>query len=69
MKELLQLQAATLQARAKTGDDHIGTRVKAGLVDVVRAVPSDNGAYEVTVLCAGLTPAQAVAHLNGMGSE
>ncbi len=68
MDTLLQLQAATLEARTKTGDENIGTRVAKGLVDVVRAVPpaSGSGAYAITVLCAGLTPAQAVEFLGAM---
>jgi hypothetical protein len=65
---MFQLQAATLKARAATGDKHIGTQVTKGLVDVVRAVPpaTGRGAYTVTVLRGGLTPAQAVAHLEAM---
>lgn len=68
MNTLLQLQFATRVARANTGDSHIGTQVARGLVDVVRAVPpaSGRGRYTVTVLQAGLTPAQAVAHLEAM---
>ena len=63
-----QLHAATTKARAMTGDRHIGAQVARGLVDVVRAVPpaSGRGRYTVTVLRAGLTPAQAVAHLEAM---
>jgi hypothetical protein len=68
MNTLIQLQAATLAARAKTGDSNIGTQVARGLVDVVRAVPpaSGRGLYAVTVLHAGLTPAAAVAALGAM---
>ena len=65
---LFQLQEATEKARAATGDKHIGTQVSRGLVDVVRAVPpaAGSGRYAVTVLRSGLTPAQAVAHLESM---
>lgn len=68
MNTLLQLQAATLAARAKTGDSHIGTQAAKGLVDVVRATPpaSGKGRYEVTVLRGGMTPAQAVSYLEAM---
>lgn len=68
MNMLFRLQAATLKARSATGDKNIGTRVRSGRVDVVRAVPpaSGEGAYAVTVLRSDLTPAQAVAHLEGM---
>jgi len=62
------LRSATLAARAKTGDSHIGTQVAKGMIDVVRAVPpaGGRGRYKVTVLRAGLTPAQAVAYLEAM---
>ena len=42
--------------------------VDKGRIDVVRAVPptSGRGRYTVTVLAAELTPADAVAYLNGM---
>ena len=65
---MFQLQAATLAARAKTGDKHIGTQVARGRIDVVRAVPpaSGRGRYTVTVLAASLTPADAVAYLSRM---
>jgi len=68
MNTLLQLQAATGDARARTGDRHIATQVNAGLFDVVRAVPpaSGKGKYAVTVLRAGLTPEQAVEFLGAM---
>lgn len=68
MQTVRQVQAATIAARAKTGDQHIGTQVKQGRFDVVRAVPpaSGRGSYTVTVLAASLTPADAVAYLNGM---
>lgn len=68
MNTLFALQAATLKARAATGDKHIGTQIARGLVDVVRAAPpaSKRGAYVVTVLQGGLTPAQAVACLEAM---
>ena len=62
------LRSATLAARAKTGDSHISTQVAKGLVDVVRAVPptGGRGRYAVTVLRAGMTPAQAIAYLEAM---
>ena len=65
---MFQLQAATLAARAKTGDKHIGTQVAQGRIDVVRAVPpaSGRGRYTVTVLAGGLSLADAVAYLGRM---
>ena len=66
MQTVRQVQAATVAARAKTGDQHIGTQVENGRFDVVRAVPSGRGRYAVTVLAASLTPADAVAYLSRM---
>jgi hypothetical protein len=68
MNTLIQLQKATLEARARTGDKHIATQAEAGLIDVVRSVPpaSGKGKYAVTVLSAGLTAVQAVAYLGAM---
>lgn len=68
MAALFALQAATLAARQRTGDKHIGTQVKQGRFDVVRAMPpaSGRGRYTVTVLAASLAPADAVAYLERM---
>lgn len=68
MQTLIKLQQATLAARARTGDKHIATQVKAGLFDVVRAVPpeSGKGKHAVTVLRSGLTAQQAAAYLEGV---
>lgn len=68
MQAPLQLQAAILAARTQTGDRRIGVQVENGFVDVVCATPfsGKRGAYTVTVLRASLTPAQAVAFLQGM---
>lgn len=68
MNTLAQLRAAVLFARTRTGDQHIGTQAHAGLVDVVRAVPPENGRgrYTVTVLRADLTAAEAVDFLDDM---
>lgn len=68
MNTLLQLKAAVDAARARTGDQHIGTQVGKGGIDVVRAVPpaSGRGKYDVTVLRAGLTLDQALDFLKAM---
>lgn len=65
---MMNLQSATLAARTRTGDKHIGTDVSKGVVDVIRAVPpaSGRGFYTKTILKAGLTPAQAVDFLGSM---
>ena len=65
MNALFQLQAATIAARNRTGNPHIGTQVAGGLVDVVIAVPpkAGKGRYTVTVLHPRLDAASAVAAL------
>jgi hypothetical protein len=68
MATLHTIREATLAARARTGDQNIGTQVARGLVDVVRAVPpaSGRGRYTVTILRASATPKQAVEFLGAM---
>jgi len=60
MNTLLQLRNATLAARQRTGDDHIGTRVEAGRVQVVRAVPAARGRFDVTPITGWLTAQEAL---------
>ncbi len=59
MNTLLQLRNATLAARQRTGDQHIGTRVEAGKVQVVRAVPAGRE-FDVTPLTGWLTAQEAL---------
>lgn len=68
MNTLLRLQQATVAARSKTGDKHLGTQVSRGRFDVVRAVPpaAGRGRYTVTVLRASLTADEAIAALEAM---
>lgn len=68
MQNLIALMAAVNEARARTGDKHIGTQAHSGLVDVVRAVPpeSGKGRYTVTVLRADLTAAEAIDFLGSL---
>lgn len=68
MNTFARLQQATVAARARTGDKHIGTQVAAGRVDVVRAVPpaSGRGRYAVTVLRGGMTAEEAIAYMGAM---
>lgn len=55
------LITATLSARKR--DPHIGTRVKAGMFTIVRAVPRKGRAYDVTPLAGPMTGWQAVEAL------
>lgn len=49
MMELIkQIQAATLAARARTGDNSIGTHVKQGKTQIVRVTYDDKGKSTVT---------------------
>jgi hypothetical protein len=62
------IQHATIAARARTGDQFIGTSIQRGRYNIVRAVPpaSGRGFYSVTTLKPGLTPEEAVAFLDAM---
>ena len=60
MNALFKLQSATLAARQRTGDKHIGTRVNAGRVQIVRAVPGKRGVFDVTPLTGWLTTEEAL---------
>lgn len=60
MNALFQLQQATLAARQRTGDKHIGTRIEAGRVQVVRAVPTTRGRFDVLPLSGWMTAQEAV---------
>jgi hypothetical protein len=68
MNTLALLQTATLNARARTGDQRISTQVAKGRFDVVRAEPpaSGRGRYTITVLAASLPLADAIAFLDAM---
>lgn len=55
------LRDATASARG--ADIHIGTRAQAGLVQVVRAVPTAEGRFDVTPLSDWMHAEQAVAAL------
>lgn len=63
-KTLAKLQAATLAARARTGDATIGTEVSGGLVRVVRVTYSAAGKSTVTPLTAPMSADAACAALD-----
>lgn len=69
LREVEQLRAATLDARARTGDDTIGTSSANGRYNVVRVLPRGESGTKVEYLVRGLTLADAVAYLNAMGAE
>ena len=62
------LRDATLSARIRTGDVHLGTRVDSGRVDIVRAVPTTRGRYRVTVLQCCPNVDSAVSALATLGA-
>ena len=64
MRELQQIQAATNAARLRTGNPHVGTRIKAGRCQVVHAEQSaQSGRFDVVALSDYLSLADAVAFL------
>ena len=62
------LQAATLNARVRTGDNRIGTNVSKGLFNVVTVeyIKKPKRFTKVETLSANLTADEAVAYLDGM---
>lgn len=60
MDLLAQIQAATLSARAATGDSAISTRADAGKLQIVRAVPLPGGEYDIRPVTGWLAPMAAV---------
>lgn len=68
MITISQLQAATLAARARTGDATIGTQIKAGRLQVVRVTypAGKRGRSVVTPASDWLTAAECIARLEAM---
>jgi hypothetical protein len=62
------LQAATVAARKRTGDDAISTNVEAGKVEVCRVTYPDGVESAVEPIASGLTVDAAVAVLDGLGA-
>jgi len=63
------LQAPTLAARQRTGDNRIGTQANKGRIDVVLVTPAKGGRCTVTVLHPRVTVEAAIAALNAMGAD
>ena len=64
----LDLRAAAVAARERTGNPNIGTRVDAGRVQLITAAYDERGAATVTPLSDWLTPAEAVVALEQLGT-
>lgn len=66
MKDLLALQSATLAARARTGDQSIGTNAEQGQIRVVRVTSDTTGNWTVSDLSDPLPATKAVEFLNAL---
>lgn len=68
MNSFTDLQAATLNARVRTGDQRIGTSVRQGLFSVVTVeyITKPKRFTKVEVLAADLSVNDAITYLNGM---
>ena len=66
MSNLMELRAATIAAIKRTADQHIATQVKAGKIQVVRAVPKKNGLFTVTPVSDYLPIQDAIKFLGEM---
>lgn len=66
MQELLNLQAATLAARTRTGDKSISTSAKSGFIRVVRVVYNAKGTSTVTPMSSDLSAVKAIEFLNAL---
>lgn len=68
MSDILKIRQATIQAIERTGDQYIGTQVKAGRLQVVRAVPVKGGRYDIQQLTDYLPIGDAIKFLDDMGA-
>lgn len=68
MSDILKIRQATIQAIERTGDQYIGTQVKAGRLQVVRAVPVKGGRYDIQPLTDYLPIGDAIKFLDDMGA-
>lgn len=60
------IQTATLNARQRTGDKSIGTRVKKGKFQVVRVEYARNGKSTVTEVSGWLAGSELIPALNAL---
>ena len=68
MSNLLEIRQATIRAIDRTGDQYIGMQVKAGRLQVVRAVPVKGGRYDIQPLTDYLPIVDAIKFLDDMGT-
>ena len=60
MADILKIRQATIRAIDRTGDQYIGMQVKAGRLQVVRAVPVKGGRYDIAEVSGGRRPSAAL---------
>ena len=68
MVDILKIRQATIRAMDRTGDQYIGMQVKAGRLQVVRAVPVKGGRYDIQPLTDYLPIVDAIKFLDDMGA-
>lgn len=68
MADILKIRQATIRAIDRTGDQYIGMQVKAGRLQVVRAVPVKGGRYDIQPLTDYLPIVDAIKFLDDMGA-
>ena len=66
MADILKLRQAMIRAIDRTGDQYIGMQVKAGRLQVVRAVPVKGGRYDIQPLTDYLPIVDAIKFLDDM---
>ena len=68
MADILKIRQAMIRAIDRTGDQYIGMQVKAGRLQVVRAVPVKGGRYDIQPLTDYLPIVDAIKFLDDMGA-
>ena len=66
MADILKIRQAMIRAIDRTGDQYIGMQVKAGRLQVVRAVPVKGGRYDIQPLTDYLPIVDAIKFLDDM---
>ena len=67
MQAMLAIQKATIAAKARTGDGHLGTRAEGGKLQIVRVVPKGNrGDCDVLPVSRYLPISEAISALDAL---
>jgi hypothetical protein len=66
LKQMHAIQAATKNARQRTGNDQIGTTASSGGLRVCYYIPKKNGRFDVKYLTPVLPLNEAIEYLNAL---